>query len=138
MLTKLTGGTVYDPKHGINGEVRDLYVQDRRMVEPPSNAKIGQEYDLRGKVVMAGAIDMHTHIGGGKVTIARTLLPEDHRADLVQRSPLTRSGCGRAAPSTLTTGYRYAEMGYTAGFEPAVLPINARQAHMEMGDIPIL
>ncbi|MGH8476335.1 MAG: formylmethanofuran dehydrogenase subunit A [Methylococcales bacterium] len=138
MLTKLTGGTVYDPKHGINGEVRDLYVQDRRMVEPPSNAKIGQEYDLRGKVVMAGAIDMHTHIGGGKVTIARTLLPEDHRADLVQRSPLTRSGCGRAAPSTLTTGYRYAEMGYTAGFEPAVLPINARQAHMELGDIPIL
>ena len=41
-------------------------------------------------------------------------------------------------PSTFVTGYRYAEMGYTAGFEPALLPINARQAHMEMADIPIL
>jgi formylmethanofuran dehydrogenase, subunit A (EC 1.2.99.5) len=41
-------------------------------------------------------------------------------------------------PSTFVTGYRYAEMGYTAGFEPAVLPVNARQAHMEMADIPIL
>ena len=29
---------------------------------------------------MAGAIDPHTHIGGGKMTIARMLLPEDHRA----------------------------------------------------------
>jgi formylmethanofuran dehydrogenase subunit A len=41
-------------------------------------------------------------------------------------------------PSTYVAGYRYAEMGYTACFEPAVLPINARQAHMEMGDTPIV
>ncbi|MGH8559065.1 MAG: formylmethanofuran dehydrogenase subunit A [Methylococcales bacterium] len=138
MLIKLTGGAVYDPKHGINGEVRDIYIQDGRVVEQPSNSKIGKEFDLRGKVVMAGAIDMHTHIGGGKVNIARTMLPEDHRADPVYRTEYLRSGSGRAAPSTLATGYRYAEMGYTAGFEPAVLPINARQAHMELGDIPIL
>ncbi|MGH8548490.1 MAG: formylmethanofuran dehydrogenase subunit A [Methylococcales bacterium] len=138
MLIKLTGGTVYDPKHEIDGEVRDLYIRDGRFVKPPTNSKIDQEYGLSGKVVMAGAIDMHTHIGGGKVNIARILLPEDHRADPAYRSKLLRSGCGNAVPSTLTTGYRYAEMGYTAGFEPAVLPINARQAHMEMGDIPIL
>jgi formylmethanofuran dehydrogenase subunit A len=29
-------------------------------------------------------------------------------------------------------------MGYTAGFEPAMLPANARQAHMELGDTPLL
>jgi formylmethanofuran dehydrogenase subunit A len=87
---------------------------------------------------MSGAIDMHTHIGGGKVNIARTMLPEDHAEALIERTELMRSGCGHAAPSTLTTGYRYAEMGYTAGFEPAVLPINARQAHMEMHDTPII
>jgi formylmethanofuran dehydrogenase subunit A len=138
MLIKLTGGTVYDPKHGVNGEIRDIFVQDGRVVEKPSDLKINAEYDLSGKVVMAGAIDLHTHIGGGKVNIARILMPEDHRADPVHRTELTRSGCGHAAPSTMVTGYRYAEMGYTAGFEPALLPINARQAHMEMGDIPIL
>ena len=38
----------------------------------------------------------------------------------------------------MATGYRYTEMGYTAGFEPAVLPVNARQAHMEMADTPNL
>ena len=138
MLIKLTGGTLYDPAHGIDGEVRNIYIRDGRIVDAPGDATIDQEYDLYGKVVMAGAIDMHTHIGGGKVTIARTLLPEDHRKDPFDRTDLLRSGCGHAVPSTLTTGYRYAEMGYTAGFEPAVLPVNARQAHMEMGDVPMI
>jgi formylmethanofuran dehydrogenase subunit A len=139
MLLKLTGGRVYDPAHGVNGEVRDLHVQDGRIVTPPAQGqRIDREYDLTGRIVMAGAIDMHTHIGGGKMNIARAMLPEDHRADPVARTGLTRASSGHAAPGTLATGYRYAEMGYTACFEPAVLPVNARQAHLEMGDTPIV
>jgi formylmethanofuran dehydrogenase subunit A len=138
MLIKLSGGRVYDPLHGINGEVHDLYIRDGHLVAPPGDAPIDQDYDLRGKVVMAGGIDPHTHIGGGKVNIARSMLPEDHRADPVAHTELLRSGCGHAAPSTFTTGYRYAQMGYTACFEPAMLPINARQAHLEMADTPIV
>ena len=139
MLIKLSGGTVYDPVHGINGEQRDIFIRDGKITRQPTvNVKIDKTYDLRGKIVMAGAIDIHTHIGGGKVNIARIMLPEDHRDDTVRKTSLTRSGCGHAAPSTLTTGYRYAEMGYTTCFEPAMLPINARQAHMEMADIPII
>jgi formylmethanofuran dehydrogenase subunit A len=139
MLIKLTGGTVYDPASGIDGQVKTLFVLDGKFInQPPAEMPIDKEYDLKGKVVMAGAIDMHTHIGGGKGNIARMLIPEDHRKDPVYRSDITRSGCGHAMPSSFTAGYRYAEMGYTAGFEPAILPVNARQAHMEMADIPIL
>lgn len=139
MLIKLSDGTVYDPVHGINGEKRDIYLQDGYITrKPASSIKIDKIYDLNGKIIMAGAIDIHTHIGGGKVNIARMMLPEDHRADLVSKTKLTRSGCGHAAPSTLTAGYRYAEMGYTACFEPAMLPSNARQAHMEMADTPMV
>ena len=138
MLIKLTGGKVYDPANGVNGEVRDIYVRDGRIVAADPSAKIDEEYSVKGRVVMAGAIDPHTHIGGGKVTIARMLMPEDHVGDAVARSHLTRAGCGHAIPSTLTAGYRYAEMGYTACFEPAMLPANARQAHMEMGDTPMV
>ena len=139
MYIKLTNGIVYDPVHGINGEQRDIYIQDGMITRrPSSNAKICKTYDLNGKIIMAGAIDIHTHIGGGKVNLARMMLPEDHEADLVERTKLTRSGCGHAAPSTLTAGYRYAEMGYTACFEPAMLPSNARQTHMEMADTPMV
>ena len=139
MLIKLSGGTVYDPVHGINGEQRDIYIQDGYITrKPAASVKIDKIYDLNGKIIMAGAIDIHTHIGGGKVNIARMMLPEDHRSDLVSKTKLTRSGCGHAAPSTFTAGYRYAEMGYTACFEPAMLPANARQAHMEMADTPMV
>ncbi|MFT5425861.1 MAG: formylmethanofuran dehydrogenase subunit A [Gammaproteobacteria bacterium] len=139
MLIKLSGGTVYDPVHGINGEQRDIYIQDGYITrKPATSVRIDKTYNLAGKIIMAGAIDIHTHIGGGKVNIARMMLPEDHRQDLVSKTELTRSGCGYAAPSTLTAGYRYAEMGYTACFEPAMLPANARQTHMEMADTPMV
>jgi formylmethanofuran dehydrogenase subunit A len=139
MLTKLTGGKVFDPANGIDGEIRDIYIRDGKIVDTPSASEtIHHVYPLDGKIVMAGAIDLHTHIGGGKVNIARTMLPEDQRGKIRRRTELTRSGGGHAAPSTLAAGYRYAEMGYTSCFEPAVLPVNARQAHMEMADTPMV
>ena len=138
MLIKLSGGKVYDPAKKVSGEVRDIYVEDGKIVAPKPNARIDEAHDLKGKIVMAGAIDPHTHIGGGKMTIARMMMPEDHLKDEVARTALTRAGSGHAVPSTMVTGYRYAEMGYTACFEPAMLPANARQAHMEMGDTPMV
>lgn len=138
-MLRLRNGRIYDPVHGVEDVVRDIYVNDGRIVSAPGAAeKIDAEYDLSGRVVMAGAIDLHTHIGGGKVNIARALLPEDHRADPFPAGGGMHAGCGHAAPSTWATGYRYAEMGYTACFEPAMLPTNARHTHLEMGDIPMV
>lgn len=138
MVIKLSGGKVYDPANKVSGEVRDIYVEDGKIVGAPADGRAAHEYDVKGRVVMAGAIDPHTHIGGGKMTIARMMIPEDHMKDEVKRTALTRAGTGHAVPSTMVTGYRYAEMGYTACFEPAMLPANARQAHMEMGDTPMV
>ena len=139
MITRLRNGRVYDPVNRIDGEQRDIYIRDGRiMAPPPAGTPIDNDLDVSGRVVMAGGIDIHSHIGGGKMNIARMMLPEDHRQDPVQATRLTRAGCGHAAPSTLTTGYRYAAMGYTSCFEPAMLPANARQAHMEMADTPML
>ena len=139
MYTRLANGRVYDPARGINGEQRDIYIRDGVICHAPAaGARLSQTFDLKGKVVMAGALDIHTHIGGGKLNLARMMLPEDHAADPAAGAGLMRSGCGHAAPSTFTAGYRYAEMGYTACFEPAMLPANARQTHMEMADTPMV
>jgi formylmethanofuran dehydrogenase subunit A len=138
MLMRLAGGRVIDPTYGVDGQVRDVYVRDGRIIDTPSDAAAAQSIDVTGRIVMAGAIDLHTHVGGGKVNLARLLLPEDHRRVRYERTSLTRSSCGHAAPGTLATGYRYAQMGYTACFEPAMLPINARQTHLELGDTPIV
>ena len=69
-------------------------------------------------------------------------MADDHRDGMdpiaPSGNPLELASCGRCTPGTLATGYRYVEMGYTAAFEPAMVPSNARHAHMEMGDVPIL
>ena len=139
---RLRGGRVIDPAHGVDGEVRDICVRDGRIVELAAREAVDEEIDAGGCVVMAGGIDMHTHIGGGKINLARMLLPEDHRADgnpiALPANPIELPSCGTCAPGTLATGYRYVEMGYTAAFEPAMMACNARHTHMEMGDTPIL
>src|SRR5882672_9632498 len=139
---RLRGGRVIDPANGVDGELRDLHVCDGRIVAPAPFDAATEEIDISGCIVMAGGIDMHTHIGGGKVNLARLLMPEMQRAGpnpiALPSNPLELASCGGCTPGTLATGYRYVEMGYTAAFEPAMIAANARQAHMEMGDTPIL
>ena len=137
-MIKLEGGRVYDPANGIDGNLMDLYIEEGKLVKPAAGAKVHQVIDLNGSVVMAGGIDIHTHIGGGKVNIARLLLAEDHDGNKTAPGSLTRSGSGSITPSSFITGYRYAEMGYTTCFEPAMMPVNARQSHLEMADTPML
>lgn len=147
MIIHLKNGRIYDPKHGKDGVVQDIYIRDGRIISKPNaNEKINQAYDLTGKIVMAGAIDMHSHIGGGKVNIARMLLPEFQDKKFQEtknysepEAHICTPNCSHnATPSTTDAGFRYIEMGYTAAFEPALLPINARQAHLEMGDTPMI
>jgi formylmethanofuran dehydrogenase subunit A len=142
MITLLKNAKVIDPAHGKDGVKQDIYIRDGRIVAKPTDSeKINQIIDLNGKIVMAGAIDMHSHIGGGKVNIARMMLPE-YQATRQLSEPeahiCTPNCAHHATPSTTDTGMRYIEMGYTAAFEPAILAINARQAHLEMGDTPMI
>ena len=142
MITLLKNGKLYDPAHQKNGVIEDLYLFQGRIIPKPIDpSKITQTFDLTGKVVMAGAIDMHSHIGGGKVNIARMMLPEfqETRGYSEPEAHICTPNCSHnATPSTTDTGFRYIEMGYTAAFEPAMMPINARQAHLEMGDTPMI
>src|SRR5262245_42752660 len=136
---KLAGGRIFDPANGRNDAVGDIYVSDGRIAaEPGPGAKVGQVIDISGRVVMAGGIDIHSHICGGKMNLARTLMLGEHREHHTPATALTHAGTGHMTPSAAITGYRYAEMGYTADFEPAMIAVNARQAHAELADTPMI
>lgn len=140
-LVKISGGTVYDPRNGVDGQVRDLWIEGRRIVEPPSDpaARPARTIDAAGLVVMPGGIDMHCHIAGPKVNVARKMRPEEKRkAEKVLRTPLTHSGTMGSVPSTFATGYKYAGMGYTTAFDAAIPPLAARHVHEEFDDTPCL
>ncbi len=141
---RIAGGTVYDPANGVDGEVRDVCVADGRIVaEAPSTARV---VDARGMVVMPGGVDIHCHVASGSVNFARRLLPEEHDRDPAPAPDLAgfdldalpRSGTGGTVPSTFTTGYRYAGLGYTTVFDAAVAPLAARASHAQLDDTPVV
>ena len=135
------GGTVYDPKNGVDGEVKDIWIESGKVVEPPSDpdAKADRTIDAAGYVVMPGGVDMHCHIAGPKTNTARKMMPDDKRkARVVRRTAHTRSGTVGAVPSTWATGYLYAGLGYTTAFDAAVPPLAARHTHEELEDTPII
>jgi formylmethanofuran dehydrogenase subunit A len=99
--------------------------------------------DARGMIVMPGGVDIHSHLASSSCNHARRLLPEEHSADPapapeLREGPGSRSGTGGTVPTTFTTGYRYAALGYTTAFEAAVAPLLARQSHAELEDTPCL
>lgn len=137
-MLKITGGRVYDPANGCNGEVRDLYVENGKIVAAPSGPP-SRTIDATGMVVMAGGIDLHAHIAGPKVNFARKLIPDYHRRAVpIERGRHIRSGLRSLVPNTFATGYMYAGMGYTTVCDAAIAPVGARHAHEEFHDTPII
>jgi formylmethanofuran dehydrogenase subunit A len=134
VLTRIAGGRVIDPANGRDG-IGDVWVRDDRIIDAPHDARADTTYDAAGKIVMAGGIDIHSHIAGWNVNTARLLLPEFHPAAARRpaETPLSQVGW-----TTFETGRLYAAMGFTTVVEPAVSPHHALHAHLELADIPII
>lgn len=149
-MLKIINGQIYDPANGINGEVKDLYIQDGKIIKgsglhlDPTKGVISFDpdgikvLDATGCAVFPGGVEIHSHIAGPKVNSARIMFPEDHYEHFRSRTQATRSGTGYTVPSTFLTGYLYAGLGYTTIFEAAVPPLKARHAHEELLDTPLL
>jgi formylmethanofuran dehydrogenase subunit A len=139
---RISGGAVHDPANGVDGETRDICIEGGRIVESlPAGAPT---IDARGMVVMPGGVDIHSHFASSSCNHARRLVPDEHAADpapaprLENGDIVARSGTGGSVPSTFTTGYRYAGLGYTTAFDAAVAPVMARHSHSELDDTPCL
>ena len=139
MRTELQNCRVIDPTqpelkaislNKLSSGLSSVWIEDDRIIAPPVSGAADCKEDLRGAIVMAGGIDLHTHIGGGKVNLARMLM-----ADV--KSHGSENPNGFIWPTT-QNGQLYARMGYTACFEPAMMLSQARHTHLELADTPIL
>src|SRR5512146_1393307 len=136
----IKNGFVYDPAQGVKGDVKDIAVQNGKIVEASKLSTKAKVIDAKGKIVMAGGIDPHTHVAGPKVNVGRLYRPEDklHDPRLQASTKLLRAGGGFSVPSTFVTAYRYAMLGYTMANEAAMPPLLARHTHEELRDTPII
>jgi len=133
----IKNGFIYDPINGVDGEKMDIAIRDGKIVEKVNESK-ALKIDASGMIVMPGGVDIHCHIAGSEVNTGRLLRPEDHFKDFERKTPKTRSGVGYSVPSTFTTGYRYAKMGYTTIMNPSMPPLEAKHTHEELNDTPML
>ncbi|MDR1800689.1 MAG: amidohydrolase family protein [Lachnospiraceae bacterium] len=109
-MLKLKNLKVYDPVNGVNGEIKDICMEDGLIVS--DNDKADEIRDMSGHIAMAGAIDIHTHIAGEPLPFLRD-------AD----NPLL-------APSQIL-GEQYLGLGYTVAVNAAMCALNAREAILE-------
>jgi formylmethanofuran dehydrogenase subunit A len=133
-MIRLKGGRIIDPANG-RDETGDLFIDRGRIVAPPADPEATETYDVSGRIVMAGAIDIHSHIAGANVNFSRLLLAREHPASEPHPGHLPLS---TARWSTYETGRLYAQMGFTTVIEPAMNPQNALHAHLELADIPFI
>jgi len=141
-MLRIANGRVYDPANGVAGESRDIFIKDGKILADGQVSReqaLGLEtHDAAGCAVFPGGVEIHSHIAGAKVNSGRIMCPEDHYGHVRAKTAVTRAGCGLVVPSTFQTGYLYSQLGYTTVFEAAVPPIEARHAHEELMDIPML
>jgi formylmethanofuran dehydrogenase subunit A len=133
----ITNGFVYDPINGIDGEKMDIAIKNGRIIEKV-NERRAHKIDASGMIVMPGGVDIHCHVAGSEVNAGRLLRPEDHFRDVECKTRVTRSGVGHSIPSTFTTGYRFARMGYTTIMNPSMPPLEAKHTHEELNDTPMV
>ncbi|MBN1323141.1 MAG: formylmethanofuran dehydrogenase subunit A [Methanotrichaceae archaeon] len=138
--TIIRNGYVFDPLNEIDGEIKDIFIKDGKVVADLYGAekRDARVIDASGKTVMPGGVDSHAHVAGTKVNAGRLMRPEDHYKFVRQKTALTHSGSGYTIPSVYKQGYDYAAMGYTTVFEAAMPPLEARHTHEEMRATPIL
>jgi formylmethanofuran dehydrogenase subunit A len=131
----LRGGRVIDPVNRVDG-VRDVWIQGDRICPEPADASTRalRTIDVRGDIVMAGAIDVHSHIVGPKVNLGRRMRPPTFAAD---DDPGDPRSSGRV-PTLEQTGRLYAAMGYTTVIDAAIAPRMSPLAHLELSRVPII
>src|SRR5262249_53013368 len=77
-LTEIAGGTVYDPLNGIDGQVRELWIADGKIVAAPTDPAVCalRTIDATGLIVMPGAIGIPRPIAGPKENLSPKMRPQ--------------------------------------------------------------
>jgi formylmethanofuran dehydrogenase subunit A len=132
----IKNGFVFDPLQGIKGDKVDIAIKDGKIVETTALAN-PKTIDAAGMTVMAGGVDIHSHVVGPKVNSGRLFRPEEKLFKYVKKTG-SRMEMGVSIPSTYKTGYEYARMGYSYVNEAAMPPLLAPHVHEEIRDTPII
>jgi len=123
----IKNGLVFDPLNDINGEVKDILIENEVIVEKFTTKKDIKEIDAKGKTVIPSALEIHTHIASQQVNWAR-LLGTNNKAFQETWKGLTLKNIAKD----------YIKNGYTFILEANVFPSLANQTIFNFKTLPVL
>ena len=123
----IKNGLIFDPFNNIEGEKKDILIEDEKIVEKFSKESDIKEIDAKGKTVIPAALDIHTHIASQQVNWAR-LLGTKNSAFKESWQSLTLEKVARD----------YINNGYTFILEANVFPSLSKQTVFDFNHLPVL
>ncbi len=123
----IKNGLVFDPLNQIEGEVRDILIEEGRIVEKFSNKSDVKEIDASGKTVIPAALDIHAHIASQQVNWIRLLGSKNNKFQETWKG-LTLKNIAQD----------YISQGYTFILEANVFPSLTKQTVFNFKQLPVL
>ena len=123
----IKNGLVFDPLNDINGEVKDILIENEVIVEKFTSKNDIKKIDAKGKTIIPSALDIHTHIASQQVNWAR-LLGTNNKAFQEIWKGLTLKNIARD----------YIKNGYTFILEANVFPSLSKQSIFDFKRLPVL
>ncbi len=123
----IKNGLIFDPINNIEGEIKDILIQDGKIVDKLSSEKDCKVIDAKNKTVIPAALDIHTHVASQQVNWAR-LLGTNHIKFKEIWQGLTMENIAKS----------YISNGYTFILEANVFPSLARYTIFNFKYLPVL
>jgi len=123
----IKNGTLFDPLCNIEGEEKDILIEEGKIVDKFTNDTGAKEINAKNKTIIPSAIDIHTHVASQQVNWARLLGTKIEQFQKLWNS-LTLENVAKD----------YISKGYTFIVEANVFPSLAKHAVFNFSNLPIL
>jgi len=120
-------GVVFDPINKIEGEIKDILIENGKIVERFSNQNDIKQINAKNKTVIPSAIDIHSHIASQQINWVR-LLGSKHKPFQEYWNNLSLEYIAK----------EYILNGYTFILEANVYPSLSKQTMFNFKQLPVL
>jgi formylmethanofuran dehydrogenase subunit A len=120
-------GLVFDPFNNVEGELKDILIENGKIVDKFASNNDIQEIDAKGKTVIPAAVEIHSHVASQQLNWTR-LLGSDNKDFQNLWKGLTLNSIAKD----------YISNGYTFLLEANVFPSLTKQTIFDLQRLPVL
>jgi formylmethanofuran dehydrogenase subunit A len=128
-MSKLSiiNGLVFDPINNVEGEVKDIFIENGKIVNKFTSEKDVKEINAKDKTIIPSALDIHAHVASHQLNLARLLGAKDQRFQKYWEGL-----------KLFDIAKNYIRQGFSFILEANVFPSFAKQTLFDFSHVPVL